>query len=282
MQPITIAVINRKGGVGKTSTCHHMAGSLARAGSKVLLVDMDPQASLTQGFLGPELTEQLPKEKTISCLFDDRMEPEAEDLILETNFEGISLAPSAESLDAYNIPTPQELGELQYSLRSFLKEVNSSYDVILIDCPPNLHLCSWNALVASDFVIIPVQAEDYGAQGITHVQKAIDLALKRENPRLKLLGYLVTMFTKRLGIHSIYDKQLRRLYGNQVFTAAVPLMKDFKESIALRKPVSFYKPKSKAGMAMDQIAEEMLTRVEMARNQPPEFLYLGNQVAVNN
>lgn len=135
-----------------------------------------------------------------------------------------------------NIPNPSHAGNLQFTLRAFLKEARGEFDIALIDCPPNLHLCSWNAPLAADFVIVPVQAEDYGAQGITHVQKAIDLALERHNPRLRLLGYLVSMVTKRLGIHFVYERQLRRLYGSQVFAATVPMMKDFKEAIAARKP----------------------------------------------
>lgn len=279
MEPITVAVINRKGGVGKTSTCQHLSGTLPEQGLSVLLVDMDPQASLTQGFLGPQATEQLEYSQTAASLFDDRFDPSPEDLIIPTQFAGISLLPAGEHLDQFNIPSPAGAGPLQFALRDFLKDTRQAFDVTLIDCPPNLHLCSWNSLVAADCVIVPVQAEDYGAQGITHVQKAIDLALERHNPRLRLLGYLVTMFTRRLGIHFVYERQLRRLYGPQVFSATVPMMKDFKEAIAARKPVSVYRPRSAAAVAISKVANEMLERAERLRESPPAFLYLGNHAA---
>lgn len=279
--PLTIAVINRKGGVGKTSTCHHLSGVFAGYGLRVLLVDMDPQASLTQGFFGPQITELFEKRKTAASLFDDRFDPKPYEVIRQTPFDRIAIVPSAEQLDQHNIPNPSHAGNLQFTLRDFLKEARGDFDIALIDCPPNLHLCSWNALLAADCVIVPVQAEDYGAQGITHVQKAIDLALERHNPRLRLLGYLVSMVTKRLGIHFVYERQLRRLYGSQVFAATVPTMKDFKEAIAARKPVSIYRPQSAASLAIARVADEVLERAGRLGEAPAEFLYLGNHRAVN-
>ncbi len=275
--PITVAMLNRKGGCGKTSTCHHLAGAFARDGRRVLLVDMDPQASLTQGLLGPQATEDLPKRSTVAGLFDDAHDPDPDEVIRPTAFERISLAPGSNALDDYNVPRPQEAGELQLALRRFLKETRDDHDVTLIDCPPNLSLCSWSALLAADFVVVPVQAEDYGAQGIIYIQRAFDLALAHHNPRLRLAGYLVTMFNKTLGIHAAYDHQLRALYGDQVFRSVVPLAKDFKEAVAARQPVGAYKPRSAAAKAVKAVADELIERAEAAADRPPEFLYLGHR-----
>ncbi len=275
--PITVAMLNRKGGCGKTSTCHHLAGAFAKDGRRVLLVDMDPQASLTQGLFGPQATEDLPPRESIVALFDDSYDPDPEALIRPTPFERIALVPGSNGLDDYNIPRPQEAGELQLTLRRFLKEARDSFDVALIDCPPNLSLCSWAALLAADFVVVPVQAEDYGAQGIVYIQRAFDLALAHHNPRLRLAGYLVTMFNKSLGIHSAYDHQLRALYGDQVFRATVPLAKDFKEAVAARQPVGSYKPRSAASKAIKAVADELIERADSAGARPAEFLYLGHR-----
>ncbi len=275
--PITVAMLNRKGGCGKTSTCHHLAGAFAKDGRRVLLVDMDPQASLTQGLIGPQATEDLPGRESVVALFDDALDPDPDSLIRPTAFERIALVPGSNGLDDYNVPRPREAGELQLTLRRFLKEARDSYDVALIDCPPNLSLCSWAALLAADFVVVPVQAEDYGAQGIVYIQRAFDLALAHHNPRLRLAGYLVTMFNKSLGIHSAYDHQLRALYGDQVFRATVPLAKDFKEAVAARQPVGGYKPRSAAAKAIKAVADELIERTQEAATRPAEFLYLGHR-----
>jgi chromosome partitioning protein len=276
--PIVVSLLNRKGGCGKTSTCHHLAGSFAKDGLRVLLVDMDPQASLTQGIFGPEATESFPSSRTVAALYDDALDPGPDDIIIPTPYERVSLAPGSNSLDDFNIPRPHEVGELQLALRRFMKEADGRFDVALIDCPPNLNLCSWSALLASDLVVVPVQAEDYGAQGIVYIQRAFDLALSKYNPRLRLGGYLVTMFNKSLGIHTAYEHQLRTLYGDQVFAATVPLAKDYKEAVASRQPVSAYKPRSASAKAIKAVGDELLERARSASARPAEFLYLGHRV----
>jgi chromosome partitioning protein len=275
--PFTIALVNRKGGCAKTGTTHQLSGSFAKKGFKVLLVDMDPQASLTQGFLGPAATEAIPKERSVVALFDDTSDPDPAKILLPTPCEGITLVPGANALDDFNIPQPITAGSLQTPLRGFLKEISGQFDVTLIDCPPNLHLCSWNALLAADFVMVPVQAEDFGAQGITHIQRAIDLALQKYNPNLRMLGYLVTL-RQRLALHDAYEKQLRGLYGSHVFEASFPLKKDFKEAIAERMPIHFIRPRSAAAKDVDAIANEILRRVPLVRSLPPEFLHFENRV----
>ena len=280
--PLTIAMLNRKGGCGKTSTCHHLAGAFARQGRRVLLVDMDPQASLTQGLFGPQVTEGLFPGETVAGLFNDAVDPDPDDLIRPTSFEGISLVAGSNELDNYNIPRPQETGELQLGLRRFLRESADRYDIALIDCPPNLSLCSWSALLAANSVVVPVQAEDYGAQGIVYIQRAFDAALAYHNPHLRLAGYLVTMFNKSLGIHTAYNHQLRTLYGGQVFDATVPLAKDYKEAVAARQPVGYYKPRSAASKAIMMVADELVARSAAAASRPAEYLYYEHRVGTRD
>jgi chromosome partitioning protein len=278
--PLVVAMLNRKGGVGKSSCCFHLGGSFAQAEKRVLLVDMDPQASLTQGFIGPQATESLDRNETVVALFDDKCEPNPSKIIHATSFERLSIAMGSNDLEQHNIPKPETAGEYQRALRGFIREVSPDYDVILIDCPPNLNLCSWNALLAANWVMVPLQAEDYGAQGITHVQRAIDAALSKYNPSLRLLGYLVSMFQKRLGIHVLYDHQLRQLYDTDVFTNAVPAAKDFKEAVAARKPMSAYKPRCAAAKAINAIADEMIERAAQLIATNPKFLHLDNRAGI--
>ena len=108
------------------------------------------------------------------------------------------------------------------ALRDFLAEVRDRYDLVLIDCPPNLHLSSWAALVASDALIVPLQPEDYGAQGIADVQESVDRVVAGPNPELKLLGYLITMSNPRLSVHKVYEQLLRAHYGAAVFATTIP------------------------------------------------------------
>jgi chromosome partitioning protein len=236
--PFTIALVNRKGGCAKTGTTHQLSGCFAKMGLKVLLLDMDPQASLTQGFFGPTWTEALPPAKTAVALFNDSLDPDPEKVLVPTSCEGVTLLPGGNRLDDYNTPKPAEAGSLQTAVRTFLNDVRGRFDVTLIDCPPNLNLCTWNALLGAEFVMVPLQAEDFGAQGITHIQRAIDLALQRFNPKLRMLGYLVTL-RQKLAIHDAYEKQLRGLYGPLVFENTFPLRKDYKEAIAERLPIHF-------------------------------------------
>mgnify|MGYP001055042217 FL=1 len=277
--PFTIAMVNRKGGCAKTGTTHQLSGAFAKMGLRVLLVDMDPQASLTQGFFGPAATEAIPRENSVVALFDDACDPDPDRLLLPTPCQGITILPGANSLDDYNLPKPTETGSLQTSLKGFLREVQGRFDAVLVDCPPNLHLCSWNALLAADFVMVPVQAEDFGAQGITYIQRAIDDALAKYNPNLRMLGYLVTL-RQRLAIHDAYEMELRKLYGSHVFEASFGLSKDVKEAIAHRLPIHFLRPRCKAAKDVTVIAEEILRRVPAARSTPPEFLHFENRVGL--
>ena len=263
MHAFSVALLNQKGGVGKTSTCHHLAGAFSKLGRRVLLLDVDPQASLTQGIWGPDAMRALPREATIAALFDDGIPPTAAELIRPTGFAGVDLVPGSEYLNSHNLPDPED-DPRQGVLRDLVEEVRDQYDVILMDCPPNLCLCSWSALVAGDGVVVPLQAEDYGAQGIAAIQRAVGRAHREANPRLALLGYLITMYNQSLAIHRAYAEQLRKLYGDQVFSTMVPLAKDFKEAVASRLPISHYKPKGVPAKTVTALAEELMSRAEAA------------------
>jgi chromosome partitioning protein len=257
-----IPLINQKGGVGKTSTCFHLAGVLAKAGKRVLLVDNDPQASLTQGFFGPVAMRSAPADETVVALYDTEVEPIPEALVRPTGFEGVWIVPGSEHLARTNMLPPETWGPSQGGIRAFLEEIRGHYDLILIDCSPNLHLCSWAALVAADAIIVPLQAEDFGAQGVTLINAAVASVRSGPNPDLDLLGYLITMYDKRLAVHVAYEANLRALYGQDVFAAMFPRAKDFVEGVMNRTPVSHYKPRSAATTAAKSVAAELLLRVQ--------------------
>ena len=256
----TICLLNQKGGVGKTSTAFHLGGSLARLGRRVLLVDNDPQGSLTQGFFGPETLYATPAAASVAAAYDPDSEPIAATLIQPTGVPGLAILPGSTALAEFNMLSPSAWGRLQGGLRAVLADAAEDFDLILIDCPPNLHLCSTAALIASDAIVIPAQAEDFGAQGLGPVRAAIAGVQAHANPSLGLAGYLLTMFDRRLGIHIAYEAKLRELYGDHVFAATMPLAKDYKEAVASRQPISQYKPKSAAAKAAQALAEELIER----------------------
>ena len=259
-----ITFLNQKGGVGKTSSVFHLSGALARSGRRVLVVDTDPQGSLTQGFFGPEGMRALRTEQTVAALFVPGAEPLPEALIRPTGVDGVAIVPGSAHLYRVNRLPDEVDPETWQGLRSFLGAVRGEYDLILIDCPPNLQLCSWAALVASDAIVVPLQAEDFGSQGLIPVQDAIAAVREGPNPRLRLAGFLLTMFDRRLAVHLAYETMLRRLYGPAVFAASVPRAKDFVEAVANRRPIAALKPRCAAAQALEGVMNELLERVGLA------------------
>lgn len=255
-----ISLLNMKGGVGKTSTTHNLAGALALAGRRVLLVDNDPQSSLSQGLLGPAAAEALPLQETIAAVYAGEATPGR--LVRPSSVDGVDLIPGSIHTDRHNRPVPEEAPwPEQVALREFLGELEGTYDIALIDCPPNLHLCSWCALAASSHTLIPVQPEDYGAQGLTAVRRSIGRVRSTVNPGLRLLGYVITMAQPRRAIHQLYMESLRGDYGDGVLTAIVPAAADFPEAVAHRKPVTHHKPRGAASKAIKALAAEVLERI---------------------
>ena len=258
-----ISLINMKGGVGKSTTTHNLAGALALAGRRVLLVDNDPQSSLSQGLLGPAAAEGLEPESTVAAVYAGTATPGA--VVRPSGVAGVDLVAGSIHTDRHNRPTPEEAPwPDQVAVRDFLAEVADSYDVALIDNPPNLHLCSWAALAASGWVLIPVQPEDYGAQGLAAVRRSIARVRSAVNPDLRLLGYLITMAQPRRAIHQLYEEQLRSDYGDDVLATRVPAAADFPEAVAHRKPVTHHKPRSAAAKSVKALAEEVLARTAAA------------------
>jgi chromosome partitioning protein len=256
-----ISILNQKGGSGKSSTAVHVGGALALLGHRTLLVDNDPQASLTQGVFGPEVARRVGEAESVTAVYDPHFAPAPEALIQATGLERLSILPGSGTLADRNMTPRAGWPGSEDGLRDFLDEVRDRFDVVLIDCAPNLYLCSWAALVASDFLVTPLQPEDFGAQGIPDVSKSVALVQAGPNPALRLAGYLLTMTDKRLGIHAAYETMLRELYGPAVFTNHFPLAKDYKEAVAARAPIGVYKPRSAAAKAVRAIAEELLERV---------------------
>lgn len=278
MSTTTVCFINQKGGCGKSSSTYHLGGALAVKGLNVLLVDCDPQGSLSQAFFGSAAVENLPARETLAAVFDpDSMLDNPARLAVPTGFDRLSILRANQTLAPYNRPEPEREGLNQFLLRDSLADI-SGYDLVLIDCPPNLYLASWNAMLAASHVVVPVPPEDFGAQGLRVVHQAIEQASKL-NPRLHLMGHLVTRYDGRLAVHRAYLQKLRSLYRETVFDTAVPEASAFKVALTCRTPVSHHVPGSKAAQVMATVADELLTRIASVSGANPALGSLVPDVA---
>ena len=256
-----VTFLNQKGGVGKSSCTHHLGGAFAQAGRRMLLVDADPQSSLTQGLLGPSALEELEPANTIAAVLQGE-DPFPDQVLRPAGVPGVDLLPGSPMANDANVPRPWEQDcAVQRRLADVLTELAPRYDLILIDCPPTLSGCSWAGLVAADALVVPLQAEDYGAQGVRAIQDWVATVRAATNPHLRLLGYLITMFNTRLAIHKAYEQRLRAAYGSDVFTVMIPYAADFKEAIAARQTLAQYKPKGASAKTVRALADELLERL---------------------
>ena len=270
MPAFTVSMSNLKGGVGKSSTTFHLAGSLAKDGYRVLTIDADPQASLTQGFFGPVAMKDRPRRETIAALFGDGLIRPSSSLIAATDFDRVHILPGSPHLTNHNVPDPgRSPRDQQRALIPFVRDVARDFDFILIDTPPTLSLCTWAALAASDGVVVPLQAEDFGSQGIANVLDSIEAIQEKANPQLRLTGYLLTMFNPRLAIHQTYETTLRQLYGEDVFRTTIPMATDFKEAVALRRPVAAHKPRGAGAKSIKAFADELRNRARYTVQEAP-------------
>jgi chromosome partitioning protein len=250
-----------KGGVGKTTMIHHTAGALALAGKRVLCVDNDAQASLSSGIFGPAAVEQMDPASTVAAIYAG-LDPLPEQLIRPSGIAGIDVIAGSMAAAKYNLPEPFAAPlEVQACLRSFLAEVRDQYDIILIDNPPNLQAASWAALIASDYLVVPVVPEDYGSMSLSPVLESVRLVASGPNPGVVLLGLLLTMVQPRLGVHMAYERVLREVHGDGVFATRIPLAADIKEAIAQRRPVTHYKPRGASSKVFKALVDEMLSRI---------------------
>lgn len=254
----TICLINQKGGCGKSSTCFHLGGQLAAEGDRVLLVDTDPQGSLSQAFFGSHRVELLTASETLAAAFRGSGTLSPATLTAVTPFENLDIVRANHYLAVHNTPEPESLGFAQYALEALLRDLEG-YDWVLFDCPPNLYACSWNALQASSYVVVPVPPEDFGTQGLRAVHQAIDSA-RQMNPRLRRLGHLVTRSDGRLLVHRAYEQKLRRLYDD-VFESTIPEAAAFKVALTCRQPVAIASPRSKAALSVARLATEIRSRI---------------------
>lgn len=253
--PATIlAMTNQKGGVGKTTTTISLGAALVETGRKVLLVDLDPQGSMTVGlgFNGPEL------ETTIyDALLDSGVK--FNDVVLKTKVKNMDLVPANIDLAAAEMQLVNEVGREQ-ALARVLNPAREDYDIILIDCPPSLGLLTINALTAADGVIIPLETEYFALRGVALLKDTIDRVRERINPNLAIIGLLGTMFDARTLHAREVLASLVDGWGDAVFHTVIHRTIKFSDATVSGEPITMYAPDSDAADAYRELAREVLAR----------------------
>ena len=251
--PRIIAVVNQKGGVGKTTTTINLAAALTLKGKKVLLIDMDPQGNAATGLGIPRASREI-------TIYDVLVDGAAlSDATLETSVPGLKLIPSHVDLAGAELEIGDRAGRTTI-LRDAISEVSSQYDYVLIDCPPSLNLLTVNALSASRSVLVPLQCEFFALEGLSQLLQTIEMAKARINPDLVIDGVMLTMYDPRNRLSAQVAADVRKHLGRAVFQTIIPRNVRIAEAPSFGKPVLMYDPHCTGSKAYKALATEMLSR----------------------
>ncbi|MEZ5087840.1 MAG: ParA family protein [Tessaracoccus sp.] len=253
---VIVSMCNQKGGVGKTTTTINLGAALVELGRKVLLVDFDPQGSLSVGLgINPHTLE-----RSIYNLLLSR-EYGADEVIQSTIVPGLDILPSNIDLSAAEVQLVSEVAREQ-SLNRVLAKLRGAYDYILIDCAPSLGLLTINALTASDYVVMPLECEFFALRGIALLTDTISKVQDRLNPELEVLGILGTMYDARTIHTREVLERVVEVFGDQVFHTVIRRTIKFPETTVAGEPITTYAPNSPGASAYRQLAREVLLRCQ--------------------
>jgi len=257
-QANVITVLNLKGGVGKTHTVWMLASVCQERGKRALLIDTDTQGNLSTSFLGDD--SPVPG---IERLLHPGADGNLASLIRRTKFSHIDFVPSSPVVAPFDSSNQAdwEKSDLQFSFLHPVTSVRSQYDYILFDCPPRLSLVSFAALCASDGIICPMEAGDWGALGILQVTEAVQYVQRHYNSQLRLLGYLVSRFKQRRTLQNAYLRQLRAHFGPLAFDSVVPDLAGFEKSVTSRIPITVHEPRSRPATIARGLFDEVESRL---------------------
>lgn len=246
----TIAIVNQKGGVGKTTTCVNLAASLTALGARVLVCDFDPQGNATSGF---------GVEKSCSPNIYDVLLGNADAVKAVVSTRWADIIPSNKALAGATVELIA-LDRREYRLRDALAEIKSAYDFIFIDCPPSLELLTLDALCAADTLLVPVQCEYYALEGLSDLLHTVRLTKRSLNPALEMEGVVLTMYDGRTNLSMQVAQEVKRHFPGKVYASVIPRNVRLSEAPSHGKPVSAYDRLSRGAEAYEALASEFMAR----------------------
>lgn len=252
-QTKVMAIINQKGGVGKSTTAINLSAALGELGKQVLLVDLDPQGNSSSG-LGIE------KSQVHNCVYDVLLNDVAiEDVIIPDVGEGLDLVPATINLAGAEVELVSEMAR-ENRLKGAVGSLRGKYDYVFIDCPPSLGLLTVNALVAADKLLIPIQCEFYALEGVTKLLDSMKRVKTRLNPTLDIFGVLLTMYDGRTTLSRQVVEEVRSYFGKTVFTTLIPRTVKLSEAPSFGQPITQYDPSGKGAQSYVSLAKEVVQR----------------------
>ena len=248
----TVAIVNQKGGVGKTTTCVNLSAALTEAGKRVLLCDFDPQANSTSG---------MGVDKTVSRgVYDVLLGAiPAHEAVVSTRYGDVM--PSNKALAGAGIELIG-MKDREFLLKNALAQVAERYDYIMIDCPPSLELLTLNALCAADTILVPVQGEYYALEGLSDLMNTVRMIRRSLNPRLELEGVLLTMFDGRTNLALQVAEEVKHYFPGKVYATVIPRNVRLSEAPSHGKPITAYDRASRGSEAYTALAAEFLKKQE--------------------
>jgi chromosome partitioning protein len=248
-----VAIVNQKGGVAKTTTTVNLSTALSVMDKKILVIDLDPQGNSSTGF---GVSQQDRKVTIYQVLIGSKTIEEA---IIQTNIPNLQLITANTNLSGAESDL-LTIKKREYLLSDLLNKLVSKYDYIIIDCPPSLNLLTVNALVACDYVLIPMQCDFYSLEGLSHLLKTIEIVEKNLNPKIKIAGILFTMYDKRNRLTEQVEDDVRKCLGRLVFKTVIPRNVKLSEAPSYGQPAIIYDHKCTGSIAYIELTKEILGR----------------------
>lgn len=255
-----IAITNQKGGVGKTTTSINLGGYLARAGKKTLIVDLDPQANATTG-LGVALEADTP---TLYEVLTGKVA--VHEAVQITEHDGLGVLASTPNMAGAAIELMDQQYR-EYRLRRALKDIRDEVDFILLDCPPSLGLLTINGLVAADKILVPVQCEYFALEGLKQLLQTTELVRQHLNPKIQLLGAVLTMYDRRTAMARKIVREVRRTFPGHVFDSVIPRNTELAEAPSVGQSILGYAKHSRGAKAYEYLSDELLQLYKETFNQ---------------
>ena len=252
-QTKVIAIINQKGGVGKSTTAINLSAALGEMGKQVLLIDLDPQGNSSSG-LGVE------KNRVSRCIYDALLNDiPLTDIIIPDVSKGLDVVPATINLAGAEVELVSEMAR-ENRLKDAIGPMRGRYDYVFIDCPPSLGLLTITALVAADKLLIPIQCEFYALEGVTKLLDSMKRVKSRLNPSLDIYGVLLTMSDNRTTLSRQVSDEVRRYFGKIVFETSIPRTVKLSEAPSFGQPITQYDPTGKGAQSYIDLAKEVISR----------------------